>query len=85
MESKVFAIAVFVKPKPIKDGASTTIYKGKTYKGIVFEVNKQKAIDLAIDALYSGFAENLDHLEKSDLVVKSCELFDDFRLKPSNQ
>jgi hypothetical protein len=74
---KIYAIKLFVKPKP----SGEVQYMGKTFKGISLGINPAEAQEKAITKFLEFYQKNTEiKLYRTNITVKSCELFNHFTI-----
>ncbi len=77
MNKKLYAVQAFVKPKP----TGNMVWSGKSFKGIVSEKSPAKAKEKVICYLADAIKSNKVDIQKEDITIKKCTLFNDFAIK----
>ena len=81
---KVYAIIAFIKPnnKPRNDSAGEIVFKGKSYKGVVFAKTPNEAQVKAIGMLVKAFKGSEAIVTPNVITIKECKLYNDFLIPP---
>ncbi|WP_297096435.1 hypothetical protein [uncultured Draconibacterium sp.] len=77
----VYAIRAFIKPEQ-KGGV---VFKGHSYKGIVFAKTPTRAKEKTIDLLIKSFSESDADVTKEVITIKECKPYNDFLIPPEKK